>query len=202
MAYHWTQFDIPVTEQEIELEMTEDRVVEALRRSIRSERSRTGTIAVTDKDITASRKICACFKERWSWLFISGCSQITLNVTQKFNHNIQQVPVTCHQFCSSLFICQIIEFFLSCWYNFLLSCLCHTFLRELHFYLSRCNSGFAKRLLTGAVQIILNPTANLQTVCTSSNAWLIFYMQRGDLHRSVNKPMHIEAWEEKAENQF
>lgn len=64
MAYHWTQFDIPVTEQEIELEMTEDRVVEALRRSIRSERSRTGTIAVTDKDITASRKIFACFKER------------------------------------------------------------------------------------------------------------------------------------------
>ncbi|KAA0702234.1 Suppressor of tumorigenicity 14 protein -like protein [Triplophysa tibetana] len=55
MAYHWTQFDIPETEQEVELELTEDRVVEALRRSIRAERSRTGTIAVTDKDITASQ---------------------------------------------------------------------------------------------------------------------------------------------------
>lgn len=58
MAYHWSQFDIPQTEQEVVPELTEERVVEALRRSIRAEGRRTGSIAVTDKDITASRKIC------------------------------------------------------------------------------------------------------------------------------------------------
>lgn len=54
MAYHWSQFIIPETEQELVLELTEERVIEALRRSIRAEGRRTGTIAVTEKDITAS----------------------------------------------------------------------------------------------------------------------------------------------------
>uniref|UniRef100_A0A672MAD0 Suppressor of tumorigenicity 14 protein homolog n=1 Tax=Sinocyclocheilus grahami TaxID=75366 RepID=A0A672MAD0_SINGR len=35
LAYHWSQFDIPETDQEIVPELSEDRVVEALRRGIR-----------------------------------------------------------------------------------------------------------------------------------------------------------------------
>lgn len=53
-AYHWSQFDIPETDQEIAPELTEDRVIEALRKNIRQGSRRTGTIAVTDTDITAS----------------------------------------------------------------------------------------------------------------------------------------------------
>ncbi|XP_043114723.1 suppressor of tumorigenicity 14 protein homolog isoform X2 [Puntigrus tetrazona] len=54
LAYHWSQFDIPEADQEIALELTEDRVVEALRKSIRQEGKRVGNIAVTSSDITAS----------------------------------------------------------------------------------------------------------------------------------------------------
>ncbi|XP_016407472.1 suppressor of tumorigenicity 14 protein homolog [Sinocyclocheilus rhinocerous] len=54
LAYHWSQFDIPETDQEIVPELTEERVVEALRRSIRQEGKRVGNIAVTASDITAS----------------------------------------------------------------------------------------------------------------------------------------------------
>ncbi|KAI2656410.1 hypothetical protein H4Q32_013338 [Labeo rohita] len=64
LAYHWSQFDIPETDQEIVPELTEDRVVEALRRSVRQEGKRVGSVAVTDSDITASCKMIANYKER------------------------------------------------------------------------------------------------------------------------------------------
>ncbi|XP_073673339.1 suppressor of tumorigenicity 14 protein homolog isoform X1 [Garra rufa] len=54
LAYHWSQFDIPEMDQEIVPELTEERVVEALRRSIRQEGKRLGNVAVTASDITAS----------------------------------------------------------------------------------------------------------------------------------------------------
>ncbi|XP_051521960.1 suppressor of tumorigenicity 14 protein homolog isoform X1 [Myxocyprinus asiaticus] len=54
VAYHWTQFDIPLEDQELLPEMTEERVVEALRRNIRQEGRLVGNVAVTATDITAS----------------------------------------------------------------------------------------------------------------------------------------------------
>uniref|UniRef100_A0A672M8G9 Suppressor of tumorigenicity 14 protein homolog n=1 Tax=Sinocyclocheilus grahami TaxID=75366 RepID=A0A672M8G9_SINGR len=58
LAYHWSQFDIPETDQEIVPELSEDRVVEALRRGIRQGGKRVGSVEVTTSDITASKK---CF---------------------------------------------------------------------------------------------------------------------------------------------
>uniref|UniRef100_A0A672M8B6 Suppressor of tumorigenicity 14 protein homolog n=1 Tax=Sinocyclocheilus grahami TaxID=75366 RepID=A0A672M8B6_SINGR len=54
LAYHWSQFDIPETDQEIVPELSEDRVVEALRRGIRQGGKRVGSVEVTTSDITAS----------------------------------------------------------------------------------------------------------------------------------------------------
>uniref|UniRef100_A0A673K3X9 Suppressor of tumorigenicity 14 protein homolog n=1 Tax=Sinocyclocheilus rhinocerous TaxID=307959 RepID=A0A673K3X9_9TELE len=54
LAYHWSQFDIPETDQEIVPELSEDRVVEALRRGIRQGGKQVGSVAVTTSDITAS----------------------------------------------------------------------------------------------------------------------------------------------------
>uniref|UniRef100_A0A671MLZ8 Suppressor of tumorigenicity 14 protein homolog n=1 Tax=Sinocyclocheilus anshuiensis TaxID=1608454 RepID=A0A671MLZ8_9TELE len=62
-AYHWSQFDIPEMDQEIVPELTEERVVKALRRSIRQEGKRVGNIAVTASDITASCKMIANYKD-------------------------------------------------------------------------------------------------------------------------------------------
>uniref|UniRef100_A0A671Q2K7 Suppressor of tumorigenicity 14 protein-like n=1 Tax=Sinocyclocheilus anshuiensis TaxID=1608454 RepID=A0A671Q2K7_9TELE len=54
LAYHWSQFDIPETDQEIVPELSEDRVVEALRRGIRQGGKKIGSVEVTTSDITAS----------------------------------------------------------------------------------------------------------------------------------------------------
>uniref|UniRef100_A0A8C1XSL0 Zmp:0000001114 n=2 Tax=Cyprinus carpio TaxID=7962 RepID=A0A8C1XSL0_CYPCA len=54
LAYHWSQFDIPERDKEIVPELTEERVVEALRRSFRQEGKRVGDILVTASNITAS----------------------------------------------------------------------------------------------------------------------------------------------------
>ncbi|TRY91359.1 hypothetical protein DNTS_026252 [Danionella cerebrum] len=53
-AYHWSQFDVPELDQELVAELTEELVVEALRRSIRQEGKRFGNVAVSNSDITAS----------------------------------------------------------------------------------------------------------------------------------------------------
>lgn len=78
MAYHWSQFNIPETKQEFVPLLTEERVVEALRRSMRAEGRRTGIIAVTDKDITASRKMFV-----YHIVASHFSSQMTWNVTDK-----------------------------------------------------------------------------------------------------------------------
>lgn len=54
IAYHWSQFDVPEMDQEMVPQVSEERVVEALRRSIRQEGRRVGKVAVTITDITAS----------------------------------------------------------------------------------------------------------------------------------------------------
>ncbi|XP_051966125.1 suppressor of tumorigenicity 14 protein-like [Xyrauchen texanus] len=54
LAYHWIQFDVSVEDQDLLPELTEERVVGALRRSIRQEGRLTGNVAVTATDITAS----------------------------------------------------------------------------------------------------------------------------------------------------
>lgn len=63
LAYHWSQFDIPERDKEIVPELTEERVVEALRRSFRQEGKRVGDILVTASNITASCKMIANYKE-------------------------------------------------------------------------------------------------------------------------------------------
>uniref|UniRef100_A0A672M5I0 Suppressor of tumorigenicity 14 protein homolog n=1 Tax=Sinocyclocheilus grahami TaxID=75366 RepID=A0A672M5I0_SINGR len=63
LAYHWSQFDIPETDQEIVPELSEDRVVEALRRGIRQGGKRVGSVEVTTSDITASSKMIGNYKE-------------------------------------------------------------------------------------------------------------------------------------------
>lgn len=54
LAYHWSQFDVPEMDQEIVPELTEQRVIEALQKSIRQEGKRFGSVAITSSDITAS----------------------------------------------------------------------------------------------------------------------------------------------------
>ncbi|XP_052432871.1 suppressor of tumorigenicity 14 protein homolog [Carassius gibelio] len=54
LAYHWSQFDVPAADQEIVPELTGERVVEALRRSIQQEGRHVGSIAVSASSITAS----------------------------------------------------------------------------------------------------------------------------------------------------
>uniref|UniRef100_A0A671MGN7 Suppressor of tumorigenicity 14 protein homolog n=1 Tax=Sinocyclocheilus anshuiensis TaxID=1608454 RepID=A0A671MGN7_9TELE len=70
-AYHWSQFDIPEMDQEIVPELTEERVVKALRRSIRQEGKRVGNIAVT-----ARKKIQSQF---WFMLFLFLLSEKCFN---------------------------------------------------------------------------------------------------------------------------
>ncbi|XP_048017847.1 suppressor of tumorigenicity 14 protein homolog [Megalobrama amblycephala] len=54
LAYHWSQFDVPETDMEIVPELTEQRVIESLQKSIRQEGKRFGSVAVSSSDITAS----------------------------------------------------------------------------------------------------------------------------------------------------
>ncbi|KAG1951968.1 suppressor of tumorigenicity 14 protein homolog isoform X1 [Pimephales promelas] len=54
LAYHWSQFDIPEMDQEIVPELTEQRVIEALQKTIRQEGKRFRTFTITSNDITAS----------------------------------------------------------------------------------------------------------------------------------------------------
>lgn len=64
LAYHWSQFDVPEMDMEIVPELTEQRVIEALQKSIRQEGKRFGSVAVASSDITASCKMIANYKER------------------------------------------------------------------------------------------------------------------------------------------
>jgi len=78
LAYHWSQFDIPEMDQEIVPELTEQRVIEALQKTIRQEGKRFRTFTITSNDITASRKMIANYKER-AYLLHSHSAVIRVN---------------------------------------------------------------------------------------------------------------------------
>lgn len=56
VAYYWSQFEIPVSDLEIVPEFSEERVLEALEKSVASQSTRSNLNGFKIIEITASRK--------------------------------------------------------------------------------------------------------------------------------------------------